>query len=410
MPKLLQINSVVNTGSTGRIAEQIGSFVINKGWESYIAYGRAAGNSTSNLIKIGDKWDHKLHGLQTSLFDRHGLASATATVKLVKKIQSINPDIIHLHNIHGYYLNYKILFDFLAQQNIPIVLTLHDCWTFTGHCTYFSDINCLKWQTHCAKCPKKKNYPGSLFLDNSYNNFEYKKEYFNKLSNLTIVTVSHWLASMVKQSFLSNHPLQVIHNGVSLSDFYPTADTVELNAKYGVKNRKVLLAVATSWSKNKGWDDYIKLAELLPAEYVIVLVGLTKKQKKLLPPSIIGIERTENLQELARLYSHAQVLLNLSYQETFGMTTIEAAASGTPAIVYNATASPELVTNETGIIVEPGNIPGVLSAIEEIASKDKQDYKQPCHQFILNKFNKEDRFKDYFELYGSLLRTSIPIQ
>lgn len=409
MPKLLQINSVVNKGSTGRIAEQIGSFVINKGWESYIAYGRSAGISTSNLIRVGDNWDQKLHGLQTRLFDRHGLASATATFKLVKEIQSINPDIIHLHNIHGYYLNYKILFDFLEKQSIPIVWTLHDCWAFTGHCTYFSDINCLKWQTHCSKCPKKKNYPGSLFLDNSFYNFEYKKQYFNKLSNLTIVTVSHWLASMVKQSFLSKHPLQVIHNGVSLSDFYPTANTVELNAKYGFNNRKVLLAVATSWSKNKGWEDYIKLAELLPADYVIVLVGVTRKQKSLLPSGIIGIERTENLQELAKLYGHANVLLNLSYQETFGMTTIEAAACGTPAIVYNATASPELVSDETGIIVEPGNIPGVLKAIEEIASKDKHYYIQTCRNYVLNNFNKEDRFKDYFELYNNLLKTSFPI-
>lgn len=408
MPKLLQINSVVNTGSTGRIAEQIGSFVIDKGWESYIAYGKTASTSTSNLIKVGDRWDQKLHGFHTRLFDRHGLASASATYQLLKEIQSINPDIIHLHNIHGYYLNYKILFDFLAQQNIPIVWTLHDCWAFTGHCTYFSDINCLKWQAHCSKCPKKKNYPGSLFLDNSYDNFEYKKEYFNKLSNLTIVTVSHWLASMVKQSFLSKHPLQVIHNGVSIHDFYPIADTVEMNAKYGFNNRKVLLAVATSWSKNKGWEDYIKLAELLPAEYVIVLVGVTRKQKSLLPPNIIGIERTENLQELARLYSHAHVLLNLSYQETFGMTTIEAAACGTPAIVYNATASPELVTNETGLIVDPGDIRGVLKAIEAIVSKGKHFYIQACRQFVLNNFNKEDRFKDYFELYNCLLKTSFP--
>jgi glycosyltransferase involved in cell wall biosynthesis len=409
MPKLLQINSVVNLGSTGRIAEQIGSFVIDKGWEGFIAYGRSAGTSSSKLIKIGNNWDQKLHGLQTRLFDRHGLASAGATNLLVKVILKTNPDIIHLHNIHGYYLNYKILFDFLEKQSIPIVWTLHDCWAFTGHCTYFSDINCLKWQTHCSKCPKKKNYPGSHFLDNSFNNFKYKSEYFNKLSNLTLVTVSHWLASMVKQSFLSKHPLQVIHNGVSIHDFYPIDDTLELDSKYGFNNRKVLLAVATSWSKNKGWEDYIKLAELLPADYVIVLVGVTKKQKSLLPPGIIGIERTENLQELARLYSHAQVLLNLSYQETFGMTTIEAAACGTPAIVYNATASPELITAETGTIVEPGDIHGVLKAFEAIVSKGKLFYTQACRQFVLNKFNKEDRFKDYFELYCSLLKTSIRI-
>jgi glycosyltransferase involved in cell wall biosynthesis len=391
-------------GSTGRIVEEIGKYVISKNWDSYIAFGRSLTLSESKTIKIGNSFDNKLHGLKTRLFDEHGLGSKMATYELLKKIDSIKPDLIHLHNLHGYYLNYPLLFDYLSNQNAPVIWTLHDCWAFTGHCSYFSDINCQKWKTHCGKCPKTKNYPSSIFMDNSYRNFDIKKQVFNKLTNLTIVTVSEWLASMVRESFLNQYTVQVIHNGINLNDFYPMNWSYEIDAKYGFSNRKVLLALATAWGKNKGWDDYITLSELLPSDYVIVLVGVTKQQKSTLPSNMIGIERTESIQELASLYSQSYVILNLSYQETFGMTTIEGFACGTPAIVYNATASPELVTTETGIIVEPGDIKGVLFAVEEINSKGKEHYINRCRQLAIDRYNQDDRFNDYFELYKSSIQ------
>lgn len=403
MPKLLQINTVVNTGSTGRIVEQIGEFVTKNGWDSHIAYGRTAGHSQSSLTKIGSNCDQRIHGIQTRVFDRHGLASIKSTKKLIDEIEILKPDIIHIHNIHGYYLNYQVLFKYFSGFKTPIVWTLHDCWAFTGHCTHFSDINCLKWQSHCLKCPKTKNYPSSFLIDNSYNNFELKRDSFTRIPNLTLVTVSKWLSSMVKLSFLRNHNIQVIHNGINIEDFFPIDDTSNIEERYDLKNRKVLLAVATSWSKNKGWEDYMTLAEIIPSDYVIVMVGITKKQKHNLPAKIIGIERTESVQELAALYSRADVLLNLSYQETFGMTTVEGFACGTPAVVYNATASPELLTNETGIIVEPGDIYGVLNAVMNIISKGKKHYASHCRQLAIERFNKEDRYQDYYKLYSSLI-------
>lgn len=406
MPKVLQINSVVNTGSTGRIVEQMGSHAIKNGWESSIAYGRNASISESKLIKIGKKCDIYIHRLYTIIYDRHGLASVDATKKLINEIQVISPDVIHLHNIHGYYLNYPLLFDYLSGQTIPVIWTLHDCWAFTGHCSYFSNINCIKWQDHCAECPKKINYPSAIIMDNSFNNYDFKKKYFNQNKNITIVAVSNWLGGLVYKSFLQNHKIEVIYNGVNLDCFRHTQECSSIDEKYGLKNKKVLLAVATSWGKSKGWYDYIKLSELLPPENVIVMIGLSKKQKKTLPPFIIGIERTESVAELVLLYSRADVLLNLSYQETFGMTTVEAMACGTPVIVYNSTASPELINKKTGIIVEPGDINEVLKAIKEILKKGKIYYKEYCRQLAVDKYNIEDRFNDYIELYEKSIKMS----
>lgn len=403
MPKILQINSVLNTGSTGRIVEQIGQYIISKQWDSYVGFGRSLTTSSSKTITIGNKFDQIIHGVKTRIFDKHGFGSVKATKLLIQQINNLSPDLIHLHNIHGYYLNYQILFKFLINSNIPVIWTLHDCWAFTGHCSYFSDINCLKWKVHCKKCPKTRNYPSSILMDNSYKNYETKKEVFNKLSNVHIVAVSQWLASLVKDSFLSSFPLKVIHNGINLDEFYPSERSAILDAKYGFLNRKVLIAVATSWSKNKGWNDYIELSKVLPNQFVIVLVGVTKKQKSTLPPQIIGIERTDDTKELAALYSHAEIVLNLSYQETFGMSTAEGLACGTPIIVYNTTASPELVTKNTGIIVETGKINKVLDAIKLICSKSKEFYTYECRQLALDRYNKEDRYADYFELYKSLL-------
>lgn len=406
MPKLLQINSVLNTGSTGRIVEQIGQYALSQYWESFVAYGRSSNLSKSNSIKVGNEFDQAMHGLRTRIFDQHGLGSKKTTGELIEKIDSIKPDIIHLHNLHGYYLNYPFLFNYLAMQNAQVVWTLHDCWAFTGHCTCFSDINCEKWKTHCEHCPKKKNYPSSFLLDNSYQNFEIKKDVFNKLSNLTIVTVSQWLGSLVKESILQSHPIETIHNGVDLDELHPLGWSAELDKKHGFSNRKVLLAVATSWGKNKGWDDYIALSKLIPSDYVIVMVGVTQKQMQDLPHQMIGIERTESIKELASLYSHATIVLNLSYQESFGMSTAESFACGTPVIVYNATASPELVTQDTGIVVELKNLQQVIAAIEIMSAKGKDYYSKSCRKLAIDKYNRDDRYNDYFQLYTRLLAST----
>ena len=278
MKKLLQINSVVNSGSTGRIAEEIGQTAIAAGWESYIAYGRNNRPSQSKLIKIGSDLDIKMHGLQTRLFDRHGLGSKSATQELVEKIEKIKPDIIHLHNIHGYYINIEILFKYLQNTNIPVVWTFHDCWPITGHCSYFSFVGCDKWKTQCFSCPQKTDYPASWFIDRSEKNFNLKKKLFTSLPNVTLVPVSKWLYGILEESFLQNYPLKVIHNGINTEVFRPSTGDA-FRAKHHFDNKFILLGVASVWSPRKGLKDFIALSKVLNNDFQIVLVGLTRKRR-----------------------------------------------------------------------------------------------------------------------------------
>lgn len=400
--KVLQINSVINYGSTGRIAEEIGVKAMNSGWESYIAYGRNDRPSKSHKIKIGSDWDIKWHGVETRILDRHGYASKSATRRLVEQVQIINPNIIHLHNIHGYYLNIEILFNYLKSTKIPVVWTLHDCWPMTGHCTHFSFIGCSKWKTHCEKCPQKKEYPSSFWVDNSYNNFEIKKKLFTSTENLTIILVSNWLADIVKESFLNKYPSKVIHNGIDLDTFKPM-NTDKIKLKYNLKNTFILLGVANIWDRRKGLQDFIELQKFLKEDETIVLVGLTNKQIDSLPDNIIGIARTENVKELAELYSIANVYINLTWEDNYPTTSLEAISCGTPIITYNTGGSSEAVTPETGFVVKQGSFDEVRKAIDIIKKNGNSFYTNACRKKAINMFNKDDRYTEYIQLYEELL-------
>lgn len=405
MPLVVQFNPVVKNGSTGRITELIGNIAISRGWDSVIVYsGRPKNNSNSRLIQCGNYFDSVLHALETRLFDRHGLGSRRATKRLVKQLSLIKPDILHFHNIHGYYLNYGILTKYIVANNIPVVWTFHDFWPITGHCSYFSDIDCEKWVNQCNSCPKISYYPKSFGLDNSKNNYNLKKNLFSSISNLTIVPVSKWAASLVHRSFLKDKRVSPIYNGVDLSVFKPKGHQQELKLKYGFdSNTKVLLALATTWGKRKGWFDYMKLVDLLPKDIKIVLVGVTQKQKEELPKAIITMARTESVIHLAELYSLADIVMNLSYQETFGLTTVEGFACGTPSIVYNCTASPELMTKDVGELVEPGDLDGVVKAIDSVLKNGKNYYSNNCIIRAKQLFSHTDRFNDYIDLYEEII-------
>lgn len=404
MPKVLQICVEGNTGSTGTIAEFIGKIALNSGWESYIAFGRFPRESNSKLIKIGNYWDIFLHGIETRIFDRHGLGSRGATKKLIKEIIQISPDIIHLHHLHGYYINIEILFKFLSENNIPVVWTFHDCWSMTGHCAYFDYIGCDKWKTECNNCPQMKEYPASIFIDRSKNNFYLKKSLFNSVDNLTVVSVSNWLNDIVGKSFMRKLSRKVIYNGVDVELFKPSSSN-NIREKFSIESKFLIFGLATTWSRRKGLDDFIKLSENIDENAIIILVGLNKSQIKTLPKNIIGLQRTENQQELVDLYVASDVFLNLSVEETFGLTTAEALSCGTPAIVYDATASPELIDSQTGIIVEKNNIQSLLLAIEEIKKNGKSFYTEYCRSRAVKYFDKNIRYKEYFDLYNEKLNT-----
>lgn len=401
MKKLLLINVSANSGSTGRIAEEIGQTAIQHSYDSYFAYGRTGRTSQSHLIRIGNGFDIKLHGLESRLFDNHGFSSRHATKQFIDEIERIKPDVINLHNVHGYYLNVEILFNYLAEKNIPVVWTLHDCWPFTGHCAYFDRFHCEKWKAGCHDCPNKKGYPTSLFLDRSSANYKRKKELFNKLENLTFVPVCHWMEQNVKASFLSRYNVETIYNGVDVDVFKPI-ESLSLREKHGVNgNKKIVLGVASVWDKRKGLDDFVALSSMLGDDYQIILVGLNEEQMQSIPKNVVGIKRTESIQELAELYNLADVFVNPTYVDNFPTTNIEALACGTPVATYNTGGSPEAVDEKTGIVVEQGNIQQLKLSIENMANR-KEAYSAECRKRAEMCFDKKDRFEEYVKLFEQL--------
>lgn len=400
MPKLLQINTSLNCNSTGKIAEQIGLLAKSQGWDCYIAHGpRYVKESSLYSYQVGSNIDEKIHLFNSLFLDGHGLSSTSATKKFVNWINTIHPDIIHLHNIHGYYLNFQVLFDYLEHINIPIIWTLHDCWSMTGHCSFFEGVGCNRWKIGCGKCIYKTDYPRSLFLDRSRHNYLLKRKAFTSLSNMTIVPVSDWLGSIVKESYLCKYPIRVIHNGTDLDIFKPLP--IGNRYIYAKAEQKIVLGVASIWHERKGLNDFIELSK--DSSLKVILVGVNDKLKTNLPESIIGITRTNNQKELAELYSIADVFVNPTYDDNFPTTNIEALACGTPVITYRTGGSPEAIDSSTGIVVEKGRLSSLKEAIRTITSCGKEIYRDTCRQRAIKLFNKDDRFQDYIQLYNELL-------
>ena len=403
MKRLLEINVSANTGSTGRIAEEIGRLATANNFDSYIAYGRVNNHSQLKTIRVGCNWDFKMHALQSRLLDNHGFASRHATRKFLQQLDQIKPDIIHLHNIHGYYINIEYLFRYLKNVGIPVVWTLHDCWPITGHCANFEYINCTKWKTGCFACPNIKGYPKSIIVDKSRSNFERKRELFTSVENLRIVTPSEWLKDIIKESFLKECPTNVINNGVDLSVFKQYRNKTVLK-KYKIdEGKKIILGVANVWNQRKGLNDFLQLSSMLTDDCLIVLVGLSEMQIHDIPSNIIGLRRTENVKELAQLYSSADVFVNPTYADNFPTTNIEALACGTPVVTYRTGGSPEAVDQNTGYVVEKSNIDMLWSAIKETLSKDTAEIERACRQRAVRLYNKNERFMDYINLYNSVI-------
>ena len=319
--KVVQINSECGRGSTGKIAVSISKLLTNKGIENYIFY---SGNHKSDYelgIQINTKLDLRCHQVLSRVLGDQGWHSYYATQKMICKLEEIKPDVIHLHNVHGYYLHIPTLFCYLKKQRIRVVWTLHDCWPITGHCVHFINKGCTKWKTECSGCPNKHAYPYSLFLDRSQTLYRQKKELFTGFEDMVIVTPSRWLANLVKESFLGGCRIQVLPNGIDLSVFRPIAS--DLRAQYHCEGKKVILGVSAVWNESKGLDIFCELACRLDNSYQIVLVGTTPEIDAKLPSNIIAIHRTSNQEELAKLYSMADLFLNptraqLSYCEFGG--------------------------------------------------------------------------------------------
>lgn len=398
--KVVQINSVCGFGSTGRIAIDISETLDSKGYENYIIYGRK-NSEYKNSIKIGGQVNIMFHLLESRLLGKHGFYSKGATKELIAKFEEIDPDIIHLHNIHGYYLNVELLFKYLSKVNKKVIWTLHDCWSFTGHCAYYDYVGCYKWKKECHDCPQLKEYPKSLIFDRSKEAYIDKKRLFNSVEDITFVTPSKWLQKELESSYLSSYPSEVINNGINLKEFRPLASNFRKDNN--LANKFMILGVASVWERRKGLKYFIELADKLSEDEKIVLIGLSEKQLENLPSNIIGFSRTGSLSELVEIYSTADVFVNPTLEDNFPTTNIESLACGTPVVTFDTGGSPEIIDKDTGIVVTKGDLAGLESAIKIIKVKGKINYSEACVNRAKDNFDKDFTFEKYIELYKKVL-------
>lgn len=399
---ILQINVTCGHGGTGGIAANIHAILVSQGHASTVAYGRPVAIDCDRTIRIGGPLDIYLHGARTRILDAHGFGSATATKTFIEQIRKLNPDLIHLHNLHGYYLHVGLLFEYLKSAGKPVIWSLHDCWSFTGHCSHFDFVGCDRWKKGCFACPLKRDYPKSFFLDRSKKNYLRKKQLFTGVRDLTIVTTSRWLDNLVKESFLQAYPVVTINNGIDLNDFKPRPS--DFRSRYGLLNHFILLGVANIWSVHKGFQYFLDLAKQLRPNEKIVLVGLNERQIKQLPEGILGIPRTNSPAELAEIYTAADLFVNPTQQETFGMVNVEALACGTPVVTFNTGGSPESLGEGCGLVVERGDFPGLVAAIETMRKAGKEHYSDRCRKHVKECFDKDERYAEYLELYKNFVK------
>lgn len=364
--KVLMINSVCGIGSTGRICTDLATKLESEGHIVKIGYGRkdyVPEQYKKYSVKIGTKYDVILHALMSRMTDKSGFYSERATRIFLEWANDFDPDILWLHNIHGYYINVEMLFDWIKKRpDMVVKWTLHDCWAFTGHCSHFSYAKCDKWKVNCSNCIQKKEYPASIFIDNSFSNFFRKRDAFTGVKNMTLITPSRWLAGLVKQSFLKDYRIEVIYNNIDENIFKPRESN--FREEYNLIDKKIILGVANIWNKRKGLDDFIKLSRIIDDTYKIVLVGLNDKQIKCLPKNIVGIKRTNSTYELAGLYTAADVFVNPTYEDNYPTVNLEAKACGTPVITYRTGGSVESVPDEN--VVEVGDVEGLLKKIKQL--------------------------------------------
>ena len=392
------VNSVCGVTSTGRICTDLAKAYMENGHEVKIAYGRVDKGMPEECEtyskRIGTDFDVKLHGLQTRFFDRHGFGSRRATKQFLKWVDGYKPDVIHLHNLHGYYINVELLFRYIKERNIPTVWTLHDCWAMTGHCTHFNAFGCEKWKTQCNHCPLKKTYPSSKFLDRSEKNYQEKRTAFTGVKDMIIATPSAWLKSIVKQSFLQDYDVQVVNNGIDTSIFKPTPS--ELRKQFGLEGKKIALGVANGWGPHKGLKYLKQMAMDLPDEWKVVAVGLSDEQLTQLPAGMLGIQRTNSPRELAAWYTTADVFVNPTLEDTYSMTNLEAFACGTPVVTFDSDGAAETIVSGAGTAVPRMDYSRFMDVVIQEANRKSHFVIPPIK-------DKRSLSEDYERLYRRVL-------
>ena len=400
--KVVQINGVSHNGSTGKIVFQLSEVMKRCQIDNYIISSGYKEQRTEERIFFCSSYiGVRLHQCLGTLFGDTGFHSELATLKLIRRLEELKPDIVHIHNIYSYYLHVGILTKYLKNKNIITVWTLHDFWPITGHCVHFEAVECTKWKTRCVNCPQKHSYPYSRFFDCSDKLFKKKKSMFSDWNNLHLVGVSEWVTKNIAESFLKDKDIRVIRNGIDTKIFYPKS--VEKPQK--LRDKFIILSVAMSWSKNKGLDDLVQMSELLADDEILILIGLQDDVIETLPKKIIGLSHTETEEKLADWYNVADVCVSASVEETMGLTIAEAMACGTPAAVYNETALPELITDGCGVVCEKG-AENLYRAVCTIRANGKSAYSKNCIFRVKENYNKDKQYIRYCQLYKHLINNN----
>lgn len=392
--RIIQINTTCDVGSTGKICKEISKFMSDLSIENRVLYCYGDSNHKYG-IKCANKKYIKRQAVRAHLLGNYGFNSFLSTKRMIRELERFKPDIVNLHNVHGHDCNLEMLFKYFKVKGIKVIWTFHDCWAFTAYCPHFTIAGCDKWKNGCERCPQFKEY--SLFFDRSRYLYKKKKELFGN-ADLTVVTPSKWLANHVKKSFLQRCPVRIINNGIDLNVFKPTASIIK--EKYSIPDdKKILLGVAYGWGYKKGLDRFIKLADKIDSEtYQIVLVGTDEKTDKLLPNNIISIHRTQDQQELAQLYTAADLFINASREENYPTVIMEAIACGTPVVTYDVGGSKEIIDADCGRVVD--SVSSLIEAIEYFCL-EKSDFFDKCLERAKS-FDKDKRYEEYIDLYRSV--------
>lgn len=389
--RIVQINATCGVGSTGKICVGISKLLSENDIENYVLYS-SAGNGYELGISCSNPKYIKAQALKSKLFGNYGLNSKKSTRKIISELERIKPDIVHLHNIHGHDCDIEILFNYFKKNNTKLIWTFHDCWAFTGYCPHFSMIKCNKWKTECFECAQRSQY--SWLFDKSNKLFLKKKQLLEGL-DLTIVTPSKWLAEIVKQSFLKDYPVEIINNGIDLNIFNTRKSN--FRKRYDLEDKKILLGVSFGWDERKGLDVFIELADRLTDDYKIVLVGTDDKVNRRLPKNILSINRTQDQQELAEIYSAADIFVNPTREENYPTVNMESVACGTPVLTFRTGGSPEMLDDTCGSVVDCDDIDLLEKEIIRICN-EKPYSENDCVKKA-KEYDKKERFKEYLELY-----------
>ncbi|NLO86229.1 MAG: glycosyltransferase [Clostridiales bacterium] len=400
--RIFQLNTFCGIKSTGRITTEIAKLVAADGGECLIGYG--AGEVPSELeyyaYRIGTPIERKIHGGMRKLFDAEGYGSHIGTKQLISKMNQFKPQLVHLHNIHGCYLNHEMLFQYLNDIAVPVVWTLHDCWSFTGHCAYFDYAQCDKWQTHCHHCPQQSSYPINIGLDGSSRNYHHKKRMFTKLKNLTFVPPCEWMKEPLSKSFMSDYEVRTIVNGVNLAVFKPSEN--DIRKRYHIDRKHIVLSAASEWDARKGLRYLLEASKQLGDDYQFVVIGLSGEQVKALPSDFIGITHTDSTEDLVAWYTAADCFANPTMEDNMPMVNLEALGCGTPIAVFRTGGCPEAVDESCGIVVDKEDVPSLAQAIETLCHSSHKMQADCLKRSKL--FDSEKTFLAYLDLYKELCK------